>query len=60
MKCKICGRKITWDNSYGRRDFLICHPCMEKLRVDYNWGWDALEFIFDIGRIIEEKELTNE
>lgn len=53
MKCKICERKVTWDNSYGRRSFLVCHPCFEELRK--RRGWDALEFIFDIGEIIEKR-----
>ena len=53
MKCEICGRKINWDNSYGRSAFLICHPCFERLHKKY--GWDALEMIFEIGRIREEK-----
>ena len=54
MKCKICGRKINWDNSYGRIDFLICHPCFEELRIHY--GWKTLDFICDIGFMIEKNK----
>ncbi len=52
MKCKICGRKINWDNSYGRREFLICHPCFEHLHKMY--GWDSLHVVLEIGLMKEE------
>ena len=58
MKCEICGRRINWDNSYGRSDFLICHPCFEHLHKIY--GWDALEVIFEIGRMKEEQKIRKE
>ncbi len=55
MKCEICGRKINLDNSYGRRDFLICHPCFEHLHKIY--GWDALDIILEIGKMKEEENI---
>ena len=57
MKCQICQKKITWTNSYGRTTFLICHSCFEQLHKYY--GWKTLDFICDIGLMIENREETN-
>lgn len=58
MKCEICGRKINWDNSYGRSDFLICHPCFEHLHKEY--GWTAFHVILEIGAMKEEEKMRKE
>lgn len=35
MVCRDCKkRKITWDNSYGKRDYLICEDCFNKRIAD--------------------------
>jgi hypothetical protein len=34
MKCKDCGATITWDNSYGKAEYLICEECWDKMVND--------------------------
>ena len=34
MKCKDCGKPITWDNSYGKEGYLICEDCFNKRIAD--------------------------
>lgn len=34
MKCRDCGKPITWDNSYGKREYLICEDCFNKRIAD--------------------------
>lgn len=36
MKCKDCGAIITWDNSYGKVEYLICEECWNKMINDTN------------------------
>ena len=31
MKCQICHNKTTWDESYGKSNFIICPVCFETL-----------------------------
>ena len=31
MKCSICGRETTWDESYGPKNFIACPCCFDKL-----------------------------
>lgn len=31
MKCQICHNKTTWDESYGKSNFIVCHVCFETL-----------------------------
>ena len=31
MKCKVCGKKTNWDNSYGRPKFIVCPTCHNKI-----------------------------
>lgn len=30
MKCKFCGKKTTWDESFGTKNLIMCSECMEK------------------------------
>lgn len=31
MKCKICGKKTTWDTSVGRPCYIVCNRCVESI-----------------------------
>ena len=31
MKCKICGRKTNWDESYGKENFIVCPACHDRI-----------------------------
>jgi hypothetical protein len=31
MKCQICHNKTTWDDSYGKSNFIVCPVCFETL-----------------------------
>lgn len=59
MKCKICNGSITWDNSFGKAEFLICENCYNSLRFSprLKTSYRAiLDFIFTCGDIIEDKK----
>ena len=30
MKCSKCGQYITWDDSYGKVEYLICEDCWRQ------------------------------
>lgn len=61
MKCKICGRKTNWDESYGRETFIVCPTCFNKITNSINNcrkykispESTALEIVLKIGRIKE-------
>ena len=54
MKCKICGRKTTWDESYGNEKFIICPRCYGKLNPNNNW--DILATLCRIGVLMGEEK----
>ena len=60
MKCQICGKKTSWDTSVGVEEFIVCNPCVEKvksrLRTD---AYTTLQFIFSCGYIRREIENEN-
>jgi hypothetical protein len=59
MKCKICNGSITWDNSFGKAEFLICENCYNSLRFSPRLKTSyrtILDFIFTCGDIIEDKK----
>lgn len=62
MKCKICGKKTTIDDSIGLENFIVCNNCRDKLAMDKNGNITvrALEtveyYIFKIGRIRSKKK----
>jgi hypothetical protein len=58
MKCQICGGKTNWDSSVGIDEFIVCNPCVEKLRCDLHKDtyYEILKFIFSCGYIRREKE----
>lgn len=68
MKCKICKKKTTWDDSVGRPAFLICNHCVENLsknmlqilnlsgRDDIGALCATTSFLLDIGYAMEKEE----
>lgn len=62
MKCKICKNKTTWDESFGRENYIVCPNCLIRLansvdRCDSEDGRDiALNMIFEISKIKKEAE----
>lgn len=30
MKCKFCGKKTNWDESFGTENLIMCPSCMER------------------------------
>lgn len=59
MKCKICNCSITWDNSFGKAEFLICENCFRHLRTSPRLKGSfltTLDFIFACGDIIEDNQ----
>lgn len=34
MRCKDCGIHITWDNSFGKVEYLICEECWHSMVLD--------------------------
>ena len=47
MKCKRCSKKITWDNSIGPAENLICYPCFIQESVTQgNNQWKVLQNLF--------------
>ena len=33
MKCKLCKKKTTWDESYGKSNFIFCPKCIKRLTL---------------------------
>lgn len=31
MKCKVCGKRTTWETSVGRPCYIVCNKCVEKI-----------------------------
>ena len=54
MKCKICGRKTSWDESYGHEKFIVCPRCYKKLNP--NDSWEILSAICRIGLLMDEEK----
>lgn len=48
-QCQICNKKITWDNSYGLREFLICENCLLKLGRICNHK--TMNVVFKLGEL---------
>ena len=52
MKCQICGKKTTWDESFGKEEFIICPYCFEELhRMTHSRTDKVLDFVLAIGWI---------
>lgn len=60
MKCKICKNKMSWDKSYGKKDYMICLSCFKRLSKKINKTMCRegilLELVFEMGAIREEEK----
>ena len=55
MKCALCKKKTSWDNSYGLSNFLICDSCYQKLKkITQENDLITLKFIFTCSIIKSE------
>lgn len=34
MKCAECGKKTTWDESFGMENYIICPKCFQRIRKE--------------------------
>ena len=54
MKCQICGKKTTWNESFGKEEFIVCPYCFEELRrMTYLKKSEILDFVLAVGWIRE-------
>jgi len=57
MKCKICKRKINYNNSIGRDTFLVCTTCIQNIKKRTCLeNMDVLNTILAIGFMMEDYE----
>jgi hypothetical protein len=31
MKCKVCGKRTNYDESFGRDTFIVCNNCVSDI-----------------------------
>ena len=57
MICHICKKKTTWNKSYGRRSFIVCPKCFDKMCIEQFNGNDikTIKYIHEKGYKIEQK-----
>ena len=56
MKCAECGNKTTWDESYGRENYIVCPKCHEKIKRENNGNVVAtMKIIFEKSKIPLDK-----
>ena len=56
MKCKVCGKKTTWDTSVGRPCYIVCNHCVESIaKANKQELIEVVEGILKKGYKIEEK-----
>lgn len=61
MKCQICGRRTTWDESFGHENFIVCPKCEYRLRQFFGKDWlRSIELIMCLGELREEYEKEKE
>ena len=51
MKCEICRKKITIDESVGYDEFIVCNHCFDIMRNKKLSCDDVLSLIFRCGKI---------
>lgn len=50
MKCELCKRKTTWDYSVGRKNFIVCNDCINKIsKVRHKTDFEIAGDIIKIG-----------
>ena len=55
MKCKICGKRTHYDESYGYDSFIVCPKCFEHLHEKYGIV-KTMNLIFALGEVAEKRE----
>ena len=57
MKCAICNKKTTWDESYGLEEFIVCSLCHNRLgKYNIKNYAQVLNFFFECVYIRREKQ----
>lgn len=52
MKCQICGKKTTWDESFGKEEFIVCPRCFEALhKMTHSKRDEVFDFVIAVGWI---------
>lgn len=52
MKCQICGKKTTWNESFGKEEFIVCPYCFEELRrMTRSKRDEVFDFVIAVGWI---------
>ena len=56
MKCEICKKKTTNEESVGYDNFIVCNKCFDKLakKMEYSY-FNTLQIIFACGQVREER-----
>lgn len=63
MKCKLCGRKTNWNESFGKENFIVCPKCHDRIatiisEITNNHPYSkvaATSVIIELGYLKEEK-----
>ena len=57
MKCAECGKKTTWDESFGEANYIVCPKCFQRIKEENKTnGIETLRIIFEKG-IDKSKEV---
>jgi DNA-directed RNA polymerase subunit RPC12/RpoP len=47
MKCAECGKRTTWDESFGGENYIVCPKCFQRIREENKTdGIGTLQIIF--------------
>lgn len=47
MKCAECGKKTTWDESFGGENYIICPECFQRIKEENKTNaFETLKIIF--------------
>lgn len=57
MKCAICRRKTSWDESFGYVDFIVCPTCFGEIHKKYDIV-KTMDIIFMLGDIAKKHKKT--
>ena len=36
MKCAECGKRTTWDESFGGENYIVCPKCFQRIKEENN------------------------
>lgn len=50
MKCAECGKKTTWDESFGGENHIVCLECFQRISKENKTNaFETLKIIFQKG-----------